>query len=392
MIDENDLLKSNSSIPCTYCVALDDDLVKARSRIALLELNASLPCISCESLLAEINELKLTHTTCVDELEHARAEICEMKSMPCSKCSLLIVDDACHTSCDDDNALVDVNDVACSCDFICTSCIDLESEVLALKKMRDDMSAKLVVHDEMSANLEKEIENVRNIPCRTCERLKFENEALRTRCKSPCAKGLDSRISCHSDVDASKVAFSQPELTSSFERESLDDGTCASALDSSSIATPKLGVFLMLPKMIRMARVLLTYLGLMLPNRSPNALFARRMGIPLSFAFAVSSTSDVCMLKLLRSHLTFLMAHVILMWAPSRVLGLMLLALSPKGLPTYKRMVIRPLRPCIPIGLCTIALIVGRMGIKRAFVTAVQGECGELVLLGLWLFIAFLMA
>ena len=147
-----------------------------------------------------------------------------------------------------------------------------------------------------------------------------------------------------------------------------------------------------LPKMIRMARVLLTYLGLMLPNRSSNALFERRMGIPLSFAFAVSSTSDVCVPKFLRSHVAFLMARVFLMWAPSRVMGLMLLALSPKGLPSYKRMVIRPLGPCLPIGLCTIALTVGRMGIKRAFVTAMQGECGELVLLGLWLFIAFLMA
>jgi hypothetical protein len=35
---------------------------------------------------------------------------------------------------------------------------------------------------------------------------------------------------------------------------------------------------------------------------------------------------------------------------------------------------------------------VGRMGIKRAFATTVQGKCGELVLLGLWLFIALLMA
>jgi hypothetical protein len=31
-------------------------------------------------------------------------------------------------------------------------------------------------------------------------------------------------------------------------------------------------------------------------------------------------------------------------------------------------------------------------GIKRAFATSVQGKCGELVLLGLWLFIALLMA
>jgi hypothetical protein len=180
-----------------------------------------------------------------------------MKSMPCSKCSLLLVEDAFHTSCNDDNALRDVNDVACSCYFICTPCIDLESEVLALKKMRKDMSAKLVEHDEMSANLEKEnellcttcakcieeeINNLRNITCGTCERLKSQNEVLCTRCKSLCAKGLDSHFSCHSDVDASEFASSKLELTSSLECESLDGGKCASALDSSPIATPKLVV------------------------------------------------------------------------------------------------------------------------------------------------------
>jgi hypothetical protein len=86
------------------------------------------------------------------------------------------------------------------------------------------------------------------------------------------------------------------------------------------------------------------------------------------------------------------MACVILMWAPSWMLGLMLHALSPKGFPTYKRMVIHPLGPCLSIGLCTIALTVGRMGIKRAFATAVQGKCGERVLLRLLGFIALLMA
>jgi hypothetical protein len=75
------------------------------------------------------------------------------------------------------------------------------------------------------------------------------------------------------------------------------------------------------------------------------------------FAFAVSSTSDVCVPKLLRSHTTFLMARVILMWAPSRVLGLILLALSPKGLLTYKRIVICPQivpldRPLYHCSLC----------------------------------------
>lgn len=252
---ENNMLKSNASMPCNSCVALNNDLDEARSKIALLESSASLPCVSCESLLAEIKELKLTHTTCVDELEHARAEICDMKSMPCSKCSLFLEVDACHTSCDNHDALLDVNDDSCSCGLICTSCIDLENEVLALRKMRDDMSAKLVEHDEMSANLEKEnellrttyakciekeIENLRNIPCGTCERFKYENGVLLTRCKSLCAKTLDFLASCHSNVDAPKIASSQLELTSSLERESLDGGTCASALDSSSIATPKL--------------------------------------------------------------------------------------------------------------------------------------------------------
>ena len=70
---ENDLLKFNASMPCISCVALHNDLDLARNETALLKSNASLPCVSCESLLAEINELKLTHTTCVDELEHARA-------------------------------------------------------------------------------------------------------------------------------------------------------------------------------------------------------------------------------------------------------------------------------------------------------------------------------
>jgi hypothetical protein len=212
---------------------LNDDL-NARSKISLLESSSFLPCVSCESLHAEINELNLTLTTCVDELEHARAEICDMKSMPCSKCYLLLEVDACHTSCHNHDALLDVNDDCCSCGLICTSCIDLENEVLALKKMCDDMSAKLVEHDEMSANLEKEIEllrttyakciekeieNLRNTTCGTCEHLKFESEVLRTKCKCLCAKGLDSHVSCRSDVDACKIASFQLELTSSLECE-----------------------------------------------------------------------------------------------------------------------------------------------------------------------------
>ena len=54
MKSENDLLKSNASMPCNSCIALNDNLDKARDDIALLKSNASLPCVCCESLLAEL--------------------------------------------------------------------------------------------------------------------------------------------------------------------------------------------------------------------------------------------------------------------------------------------------------------------------------------------------
>ena len=41
---ENELLKSNASMPCKSCFILNDDLDKARDDIALLKSNASLPC------------------------------------------------------------------------------------------------------------------------------------------------------------------------------------------------------------------------------------------------------------------------------------------------------------------------------------------------------------
>jgi hypothetical protein len=175
--------------------------------------------------------------------------------MPYSLCSLNVNDNACLTSCVNHDALLDVNDDVSSTGLICTSCIELENEVLALKQMRDDMKAKLVEHNKMSANLEKEIEllhttyaeciekemqNLKNARCGTCDRLKFENEVLAKRCKSLCDKSLDSHVSCNSYVVVSKIASLQPVLCSCVARESLDDGTCAKASDSSSIASPKL--------------------------------------------------------------------------------------------------------------------------------------------------------
>jgi hypothetical protein len=171
-----------------------------------------------------------------------------MKSMPYGLCSLNVNDNSCLTSCVNHDALLDVNDDVSSTGLICTSCIELKNEVLALKQMRDD-------HNEMSSNLEKEIELLRttyaeciekemqilkNAPCGTCDHLKFENELLAKRCKSFCAKSLDYRDSCNSDVGVSKIASLQPELSSCAARESLNDGTCTKASDSSSIASPKL--------------------------------------------------------------------------------------------------------------------------------------------------------
>ena len=54
--------------------------------------------VARESLLAEISKLKLTHTTCVGQLEQARDEICKLKSMSCGMCSLVLDDDAWLTS------------------------------------------------------------------------------------------------------------------------------------------------------------------------------------------------------------------------------------------------------------------------------------------------------
>ena len=92
--------------------------------------------------------------------------------------------------------------------------------------MHDDMSAKLVEHNKISANLKKEnellqttyangieneMDNLKIAPCGTCDRLKFENENLAEKCKSLSAKSFDSCNSCHSDVGVFKIASSQPE-------------------------------------------------------------------------------------------------------------------------------------------------------------------------------------
>jgi hypothetical protein len=287
-------------LPCFTCKDLRKDLDCARDELTLLKSNDSLPCTSCEFLLAKINELKLTHSTCVDELEHTRAKIDEISSRPCSLCSLNVNDDACLTSCDNHDALLDVNDDVSLTGLIFTSCIEFENEVLALKQMRDDMSAKLVEQNEMSANLEKEnellhttyaecigkeMENLKNAPCGTCDRLKFENEVLAKRCKSFCAKSLDSRDSCNSDVGVSKIASLQPELSSCVARESLDDGTCAKASDSSSIASPKLVGSLGNVQVISHCKGASCIFGTQVPKPTFHCTFCKKTGHSFDFCF-----------------------------------------------------------------------------------------------------------
>jgi hypothetical protein len=278
-----------------------------------------------------------------------------------------------------------------------------QHEVLALKTMREDMSAKLVEHDEMNANLEKEnellhttyakcieeeINNLRNMTCGTCERLKSQNEVLRTRCNSLCAKGLDSRFSCHFDVDASKFASSKPESTSSLEHESLDGGKFASALDSSPIANPKLVASSGVAKGDSNDKGASHFFGTHTSKPKFHCTFCNKDGHTVEFFFRRVKHERRVHVKAFKKPRSLSHGTCDSNVGTKSSLRLMLLALSPKGLLTYKRMAIHPLGLCLPIGLYTIALFVGRIGIMRAFATVVQGKHGELVLLGLWLFIA----
>jgi hypothetical protein len=122
------------------------------SKIELLKSNVS--CHSCVGMLSENKKLKLDYSTCVEQLEIAMVEIIEINSLYSSTCSSTLNNDTCINSNDNYNVLLDIN--ACNVSTIsCTSCNDFKHEVDDLNQMCDDMSAKLVEHNEKSANLEK---------------------------------------------------------------------------------------------------------------------------------------------------------------------------------------------------------------------------------------------
>jgi hypothetical protein len=124
--------------------------------IELLKSNVSRD--SCVSMLAENEKLKLNYSTCVEQLEIARAEIIEINSMHCSTCSSTLNNDNCIDSNDNDDVLLDIN--ACNVSTIsCASCIDLKHEIDDFKQVCDDMSTKVVEHNEKSANLKKVRQN-----------------------------------------------------------------------------------------------------------------------------------------------------------------------------------------------------------------------------------------
>jgi hypothetical protein len=126
------------------------------SEIELLKSNVS--CDSCVGMLAENEKLKLDYSTCVEQLEIARAEIIEINSFYSSTCSSTLNNDTCIHSNDNHDVLLNIN--ACNVSIIsCTSCNDLKYEIDDLKQVHDDMSAKLVEHNEKSDNFEKVRQN-----------------------------------------------------------------------------------------------------------------------------------------------------------------------------------------------------------------------------------------
>jgi hypothetical protein len=122
------------------------------SEIELLKSNVS--CDSCVGMLTENEKLKLDYSTCVEQLEIARAEIIEINSSHSSICSSTLNNDTCIDSNDNHNVLLDIN--ACNVSTIFyASCNILKHEIDDFKQVCDDMSAKLVEHNEKSANHEK---------------------------------------------------------------------------------------------------------------------------------------------------------------------------------------------------------------------------------------------
>jgi hypothetical protein len=120
------------------------------SKIELLKLNVSFD--SCVGMLAKNEKLNLDYSTCVEQFEIGRAEIIEINSFHSSTYSSTLNSDTCIDSNDNYDILLDIN--VCNVSTIsCTSCNNLKHEIDDLKQVHNDMSAKLVEHNETISKL-----------------------------------------------------------------------------------------------------------------------------------------------------------------------------------------------------------------------------------------------
>jgi hypothetical protein len=147
------------------------------SEIELLKLNVS--CDSYVGMLAENEKLKLDYSTRVEQLEIARAEIIEINSLHSSICSCTLNNDTCSDSNDNHDVLLDINVYNVST-ISCTSCNYLNHEIDDLRQVCNDISAKLVEHNEKSAIFEKVIAMRQN--CDLLSRVSLSMLPMRTPC------------------------------------------------------------------------------------------------------------------------------------------------------------------------------------------------------------------
>jgi hypothetical protein len=202
--------------------------------------------------------------------------------------------------------------------------------------------------------------------------------------------GLDSRISCHSDVDASKFASSKLKSTSSLERESMDGSKCLSALDSSPIATPKLVASSGVAQGDLNGKGASHFFGTHTSKPKFHCTFCKKDGHTVEFFFRRVKHERRVRAKAFKKPRSLphgmcdsnvgTKSSIDASCSKSQWTA----HLQENGDSSTRTMPLdRPLYHCS---------LLGKDGHQESFAATVQGKCGELVLLGLWLFISLLMA
>lgn len=243
---ENELLKSNASMPCDSCIALHHELDNAKLEIGNFRSMTRNDCDSCVGMLAEFEKLKLTNSIHLEQLENARAEIVEIEASPCSLCleyEKLLKD-----------GLVS-----------CKNCVCLETEIDALNCMLNSKASL--------------------ISCTSCISLKSEIKSLRD---DMSAKSCDSCICLHSEIDVLKISLTSlhSELKSSCAKcESLDVGFCGIALDSSSLVSSTLSASSYVVQRISKDKCASSSNGTKSSKEKYHCTFCKKNGHTLEFCF-----------------------------------------------------------------------------------------------------------